>query len=48
LARTQGKKLIAEARCIKPGGNICFFIVNVKDDLDREVAMVTVTGTKVK
>lgn len=47
LAKTKGTRLIAEAKCVKPGGNICFFIVNVRDDLDQEIAMVTITGSKV-
>jgi len=40
----KGSRLIAETDCIKNGRSVCYFNVNVKDDLDNLVAQVTITG----
>ena len=40
----KGSRLIAETDCIKNGRSVCYFNVNVKDDLGNLVAQVTITG----
>ncbi len=40
----KGSRLIAETRCVKNGRSVCYFNVDVKDDLGNLVAQVTVTG----
>ena len=44
LKAAQGKRLIAEARQVKDGKRVCFYEVKVNDDLDTEVAFVTING----
>ena len=44
LSRAKGKKLIAEARCVKEGRSTCYYVVDVEDDLGNKVAQVTSTG----
>ncbi len=44
LSAAKGKKLIAEARCMKQGHSSCFYTVEVRDELDIQVAYFTVNG----
>lgn len=44
LSAAKGKKLIAEARCMKQGHSSCFYTVEVRDELDTQVAYFTVNG----
>lgn len=44
LGAVKGHKLIAEARCIKNGRTTAFYTVELKDELENEVAIVTITG----
>ncbi len=46
LGRAKGKKLIATANKVRAGRSICFYTVDVKDELGNDVALVTVTGFK--
>ena len=43
-APATGKRLYAEAKCVKNGKATCFFITDVYTDEDRHVATVTSTG----
>ena len=47
LSRVKGKKLIAETKQIKSGHTTCFYIVEVKDELGTEIAIVSITGIRV-
>ena len=42
----KGEKLIAEAKCVKDGRSTCYYIIDVKDELDNMVAVVTINGFK--
>lgn len=44
LTVAKGKKVTAEAVCVREGRNVCFYDVIITDDLGREVAKVTITG----
>ncbi len=44
LGRTKGKKLIAEAKQIKDGRSVCYYIIEVADELGNQVAHVTSSG----
>ncbi|MDR1628810.1 MAG: PaaI family thioesterase [Oscillospiraceae bacterium] len=44
FARAKGDTLIAEANCHKMGKSVCFYTVEVKDNLGIHVANVSVTG----
>lgn len=46
LGVAKGKRLIAEAKCIKDGRSTCCYIIDVKDELDNMVATVTINGFK--
>lgn len=46
LGMAKGKRLIAEAKCIKDGRSTCCYIIDVKDELDNMVAAVTINGFK--
>ena len=46
LGQPKGTRLVAEARKIKSGRQTCFYLVEVKDELGNDVALVTVTGFK--
>lgn len=48
LSAARGKKLVAEARCIKEGRSAAFYEVNVTDDLGTAVARVSLTGHRWK
>ncbi len=47
LSGSRGSSLFAEARLLKDGKNNCFYEVNVYDDLDRQIAVVSFTGAHV-
>lgn len=44
LGTARGRKLIAEASCVKNGKTISYYQVNVQDELGNPVAAVTTTG----
>lgn len=44
LGVPKGKKLIATAKCIKTGRATCYYAVTVTDELESQVAEVTITG----
>lgn len=44
IAPAKGTILFAEAKCIKTGKTTCFYEVEVKDNSDNIVAIVTSTG----
>ena len=48
LNKTRGKRLTAEAKAVKNGRSTCFYIVNVRDDLGNDIAVLTVTGNKLR
>ncbi|MDO4740469.1 MAG: PaaI family thioesterase [Eubacteriales bacterium] len=47
LSAPKGKRLVAEARCVREGRSACFYSVSVRDDLGRHVAEVSITGHRV-
>lgn len=47
LSASRGSTLYAEADLLKDGKNNCFYEVNVYDDLDRRIAVVTFTGAHI-
>ena len=46
LSAPKGQTLIAEARCRKDGRTSCVYMVDVQDDLGRDVAQAVMTGFK--
>ena len=46
LNASKGTKLYSEAVCRKDGRTSCVYHVNIKDDLDRDIAQAVVTGFK--
>lgn len=44
LTKAKGDRLIAECKVVRDGSKTCFADVVVSDNLDREVARVTVSG----
>lgn len=44
LGRVKGKKMIAEARQVKDGRSMCYYVVEVTDELGSQVAHVTSSG----
>ncbi len=48
LSPSRGKKLIAEAHCVKDGRSTCYYKVSVYDDIGTMVADVTINGFKVR
>lgn len=44
LGKVKGKKLIAEAKQIKDGRSICYYVIEVTDELGSQVAHVTSSG----
>ncbi len=48
LAASRGKVLTAEATCLKKGGTVSLYAVDVTDDLGAMVAHMTVNGFTVK
>ena len=48
LGVARGKRLIAEARCVKDGRSTCYYRVEVADELGNPVAEVSVNGFHLK
>ncbi len=48
LNPTKGTTLFAECKLLKDGSSVCFYEVNITDDLGTEIANVTITGTHIK
>ena len=46
IGMAKGKKLIAEAHCIKDGRSTCLYEINISDDLGTQIAFVTISGMK--
>lgn len=44
LGAVKGKKLIAEAECVKEGRSTVFYHVIIRDDFDNMIAEVGITG----
>ena len=44
LGTVKGTRLIATTRLVKDGKRNCFYEIDIVDDLDSPVAMVTITG----
>ena len=44
LGAVKGKKLIAEAECVKEGRSTIYYRVNVTDDLENRIAEVGING----
>ena len=44
LGKAKGKKLIAEARMVKDGRSMCYYVIEVRDELGSQVAQVTSSG----
>ena len=44
LGAVKGKKLIAEAECVKEGRSTVYYRVNVTDDLENRIAEVGING----
>ena len=44
LSGSKGKELTAEARFIKDGRTNCFYEVTIRDDLGKDIAVVSFTG----
>lgn len=44
LGRVKGKKMIAEARQVKDGRSMCYYVVEVTDELGSQIAHVTSSG----
>ena len=47
LNASKGNKLTAISTCRKDGRNSCVYLVDVTDDLGRDIAQATVTGFKI-
>ncbi len=47
LNQVRGKKLIAEAKCLKSGRRNCYFEISITDELGTSVAVVTEVGCKI-
>ena len=46
LNASKGKQLISTASCLKSGRTSCVYVVNVKDDLGKDIAQAMFTGFK--
>lgn len=46
LSRVKGKQLICEAKCMKDGLQNSFYFMEIKDELDTLIAVVTANGFK--
>ena len=40
----KGSRLIATASCVKNGRNVCYYNIEICDDLGNKVAVVSITG----
>ena len=47
LSGSKGSELTAEAKFIKDGRTNCFYEVSIRDDLGKDIAVVTFTGAHV-
>lgn len=47
ISRAKGDTLIAAAKCLKHGKTACFYIIEIRDNLDNLVANVTFSGLQV-
>ena len=46
LNASRGKKLISSAHCVKDGRTSCVYRIEIKDDLDKDIAQAMFTGFK--
>ena len=46
IGMAKGKKLIAEANCIKDGRSTCLYEISITDDLGTKIAFFTISGMK--
>ena len=46
LNASKGKKLISTASCLKSGRTSCVYIIQIKDDLGKDIAQAMFTGFK--
>ena len=44
LGQTQGSTLVAETTCVKQGVSTCVYTVSIRDEQNKNVALVTTTG----
>lgn len=44
LGKVKGKKMIAQARQVKDGRTMCYYVVEVTDELGSQIAHVTSSG----
>ena len=44
LGQTQGSTLVAETYCVKQGGTTCVYTISIRDEHNKNVALVTTTG----
>lgn len=44
LGTLKGKKMIAEANCVKNGRSTCYYRIDVKDELGNMLAVTNITG----
>ena len=47
LGQTQSENLIAETTCIKQGGSTCVYSVSIRDEHNKNIAIVTTTGIQI-
>lgn len=45
IGTVKGDTLYAESRCIKDGRRTCFYEIEIKDDLDNLIAVVSTSGS---
>lgn len=48
LGRVKGKKMIAEAKQVKDGRSMCYYVVEVTDELGSQVAHMTSSGFRTR
>ncbi|MBR5962325.1 MAG: PaaI family thioesterase [Clostridia bacterium] len=46
LNASKGKHLTSTASCLKSGRTSCVYVINIKDDLGKDIAQATFTGFK--
>ena len=46
LNASKGRQLISTASCLKSGRTSCVYVINIKDDLGKDVAQAMFTGFK--
>ncbi len=47
LGRVKGKRMIAQAKLVKDGRTMCYYVVDVADELGNQVAHVTSSGVHI-